>query len=75
MTEPKGRDRKATPFTIFESVPRPLLRWICIFAAIFALGGADLAGIAFDNTARGLVLAFILSVYGLRGLEKIKGAA
>lgn len=58
-----------------DRAPRPLLRWVCLVAAAWATGLGDSVGLGLDNTARGIVLAFIGAVYGLRGLEKMKGAA
>ena len=61
--------------SIFDKAPRPLLRWTCVPAAIWAMGAGDAIGMGLDNTARGIVLGFILSVYGIREFGKIKGVA
>ena len=66
---------KDTLWKLFEKVPRPLLRWACVPAAIWSMGAGDALGLGLDNTARGLVLAFILSVYGIREFGKIKGVS
>lgn len=66
---------KDTLAKIYQHAPRPLLRWACVPAAIWAMGAGDAAGMGLDNTARGIVLGFILSVYGIREIGKIKGAA
>lgn len=56
-----------------QSLPRPILRWICILIVLWVAGGCDIAGFPLDSTVRGILLGFVVSVYGLRGLEKIKG--
>lgn len=56
-----------------QSLPRPILRWICILIVLWVAGGCDIAGFPLDSTVRGVLLGFVVSVYGLRGLEKIKG--
>jgi len=61
--------------TIIEKAPRPLLRWVCLFSSAWAMGLGDALQMGLDNTARGIVLTFVCTVYGLRGLERIKGAA
>lgn len=53
---------------IFDKAPRPLLRWACLAVT----GWATFAPL--DATVRGLLLGFVCTVYGLRGIEKIKGA-
>ena len=40
---------------------------------LWVAGGCDVAGFPLDPTVRGLLLAFVVSVYGLRGYEKLKG--
>lgn len=56
-----------------QSLPRPILRWVCILIVLWVAGGCDIAGFPLDSTVRGILLGFVVSVYGLRGLEKIKG--
>lgn len=56
-----------------EKAPRPLLRWACIIIALWAAMICDIAGLPQDAATRGLLLAFVTSVYGLRGWEKVKG--
>ena len=56
-----------------QALPRPILRWICILIVLWVAGGCDIAGFPLDSTVRGILLGFVVSVYGLRGLEKIKG--
>lgn len=57
-----------------DRAPRPLLRWVCLGAAAWSTGLGDAVGLGLDNTARLTVLAFVGTVYGIRGLEKLKGA-
>ena len=64
---------KDTLAKILKHAPRPVLRWACVPGAIWAMGAGDALGMGLDNTARGIVLAFILSVYGVREFGKIKG--
>lgn len=59
----------------FETGPRPLLRWVCLIGAAWGMGLCDLCGFPMDATTRGVVLAFVAAVYGLRGWEKIKAAS
>lgn len=56
-----------------QTLPRPILRWLCIFIVIWVAGGCDVAGFPLDSSVRTILLGFVVSVYGLRGLEKIKG--
>lgn len=62
-------------WTALEKLPRPLLRWVCLLGTVWVFGACDVAGFPLDNTARAAVMAFVATVYGLRGLERIKGVA
>ena len=56
----------------YERLPRPALRWACLFGALWPMGGVDMIGVEMDGTTRGVILAFVAMVYGLRGWEKLK---
>jgi hypothetical protein len=62
-------------YRLYDKLPRPTLRWVCIGFAIWVTGGCDIAGYPLDSASRGWVLTFVAAVYGLRGFEKIKGVA
>lgn len=57
---------------LYEKMPRPALRWLCLLGTLWVFGLCDVAGFPIDSAGRGLVLAFVATVYGLRGLEKFK---
>jgi len=59
---------------LYESLPRPALRWVCLFGALYVFF-CDLFGVVMDSATRGVLLAFVAAVYGLRGYEKLKGAS
>lgn len=61
-----------TTFEKFDRLPRPILRWCAILAFLWVAGIADIAAVPMDNTIRSAVLAFIATLYGLRGWEKVK---
>ena len=64
---------KSRAWELYEKLPRPLLRWIAAAGALWVMIVCDLAGMPQDSATRGVILAFVATVYGLRGLEKIKG--
>lgn len=57
----------------FEKLPRPLLRWVCLIVTLWTAVICDVAGLPQDATVRGLLLAFVCGVYGIRAVEKLKG--
>lgn len=59
----------------YQTASRPTLRWAAIIAFLWVVGGCDIAGFPLDETARGMVLAFITSLYGIRAIEKVKASA
>ena len=61
-----------TKWDYFERTPRPLLRWVCIPAVLWALGADKLVGDGLDLSERIVVLIFIGGIYGIRGLEKLR---
>lgn len=71
MTLPSFTQSKA--WQLYEKLPRPALRWLCLPAFAWIFGGCDLAGYPMDSASRGVVLAFIALVYGLRGNDLRKG--
>jgi len=75
MEPNKKRLALGTCWQLFDKLPRPLLRFACIFGAVWAMGLGDALGLGLDNTARGIVLGFVLSIYGVREFGKIKGVA
>ena len=52
-----------------------MLRWLCILVVAWVAAGSDISGVPLDPAVRGMLLGFVVSVYGLRGYEKMKGAA
>lgn len=58
----------------YEKLPRPTLRWISLGGAAWAMGVCDIFALPMESATRGVVLAFVATVYGLRGWEKLKGA-
>ena len=61
-------------FQIADQLPRPVLRWFGALGALWALGLCDAVGVPLDTFTRGAIFAFVATLYGLRGLEKMKGA-
>lgn len=56
---------------LYEKLPRPLLRWACIPGALWVFF-CDLGGVQMESATRGVLLAFVAAVYGLRGWEKLQ---
>lgn len=56
----------------YERLPRPALRWVCLIGAAWAMGLCDLFGMEMGSEVRGVILAFVAAVYGLRGWEKLR---
>jgi hypothetical protein len=56
---------------LYESLPRPLLRWVCIPGTAWVFF-CDWFGFPMDSAVRGVLLAFVAAVYGLRGWEKLR---
>jgi len=63
-----------TAWQYYERLPRPALRWAALLGALWAMGVCDLFQFNMDSATRGVVLAFVAAVYGLRGWEKLKEA-
>lgn len=59
----------------YERLPRPALRWAALGGALWAMGVCDLFDFNMDSATRGVVLAFVAAVYGLRGWEKLREPA
>lgn len=64
---------KGRAWQLYETLPRPLLRWVCIPSTLWVFF-CDLGGVVLDSATRGVLLAFVAAVYGLRGWEKLKGS-
>lgn len=56
----------------YERLPRPALRWAALFGAVWAMGVCDLFSFNMGSETRGVILAFVALVYGLRGWEKLR---
>jgi hypothetical protein len=59
-------------WALYEKLPRPALRWVCLVGALWAIMVCDIAGMPLDSTTRGVIFTFVAAVYGLRGWEKLK---
>jgi hypothetical protein len=56
-----------------DTLPRKLLRWVSVLGAVGAMGALDAVGVPLDALNRGVILGFVAAVYGIRGIERIKG--
>lgn len=61
-----------THWEMFEKLPRPLMRWVALFASVWTLGLADVVSMHQPDSTRMIILAFIASLYGIRGYEKMR---
>jgi hypothetical protein len=63
----------AAAYQHYEKLPRPTLRWISLGGAAWSMGLCDVFALPMESATRGVILAFVALVYGLRGWEKLKG--
>lgn len=66
-----GRSNREMPQWV-ETLPRNLIRWVCVFGVFWVFAGADLAKFPVDDMRAGIILTFVTAVYGYRGWEKLK---
>lgn len=56
-----------------SSLPRKLIRWVCVLGVLWVFLLADVMGFPVDDTRALTILCFVTSVYGFREWGKIRG--
>lgn len=65
--------RNSRAYQIYVRLARPTLMWVANFGAAYALFLGHWVGRPMDPIYAGVSLTFVATLYGLKGVEKIKG--